>query len=109
MAGLAVCGEVAWLHRGVHAFVRAHAARAWVHEDNGQRWEIMLPPGVAALPAHKRYRALAPWLYDVDAEVTARAAALGALSATAATARRSCWPGIPPRPGRLLRVTAMNG
>jgi hypothetical protein len=75
------------LRRGTHKFLRQRAARAWEHEFDGDRWQITLPPDVAALPEHQRYRTHArqearrlatAQLYDLDPEITARAVYLAA-------------------------------
>ncbi|MGH3156270.1 MAG: hypothetical protein ACRDNF_06815 [Streptosporangiaceae bacterium] len=75
------------LRRGAHEFLRRHAARAWAHENEHGRWEITLPPDVAALPRHKRFkkharqearRLATAQLFDLDAKITARAVRLGA-------------------------------
>lgn len=88
MADLGVSGEVAWLRRGAHTFLCRNATRAWSHEENGDQWHIMLPPDIAALPEHKRYRTHArqeirrlatAQLYDVEPVIAAHAANLGAL------------------------------
>ena len=82
-----MAAEVSRLRRGAHEFLRRHAARAWEHQHDGVRWDITLPPDVAALPEHERFRAHArqearrlavAQLYDLDAEITARAAGHGA-------------------------------
>jgi len=82
-----VAAEVSRLRRGAHEFLRRHAARAWEHQHAGVRWDITLPPDVAALPEHERFRAHArqearrlavAQLYDLDAEITARATSHGA-------------------------------
>src|SRR5215469_8105104 len=82
-----LAAEVSWLRRGAHEFLRRHAARAWEHQHDGARWEITLPPDLAGLPGHERFRAHARQearrlavarLYDLDAQITARAAGLGA-------------------------------
>ncbi|HTT50490.1 MAG TPA: hypothetical protein VMH35_03700 [Streptosporangiaceae bacterium] len=82
-----VAAEVSRLRRGGHEFLRRHAARAWEHQHDGVRWDITLPPDVAALPEHQRFRAHArqearrlavAQLYDLDAGITARAADHGA-------------------------------
>jgi hypothetical protein len=61
--------------------------RAWEHQDDGDRREITLPPDVAALPGHQRFRVHArqearrlagAQLCDLDPEITGRAACLGA-------------------------------
>jgi hypothetical protein len=75
------------LRRGAHGFLRRHAASAWEHRHDGDRWEITLPPDVAALPGHQRFRVHArqearrlagAQLYDLDPEITGRAVCLGA-------------------------------
>ena len=75
------------LRRGAHGFLRRHAAHAWEHQHDGDRWEITLPPDVAALPEHQRFRVHArqearrlagAQLYDLDPEITGRAVCLGA-------------------------------
>lgn len=75
------------LRRGAHEFLRRHAARAWEHQYYGDRWEITLPPDVAALPGHQRFRVHArqearrlagAQLYDLDPEISGRAVCLGA-------------------------------
>src|SRR5579859_7473439 len=75
------------LRRGAHEFLRRHAARAWEHQHAGVRWDITLPPDVAALPEHERFLAHArqearrlavAQLYDLDAGITARAVGHGA-------------------------------
>jgi hypothetical protein len=67
--------------------LRRNAAHAWAHENEFGRWDITLPPDVAVLPGHKRYREHArqearrlamAQLYDLDAEITERAVHLGA-------------------------------
>ena len=82
-----VAAEVSRLRRGAHEFLRRHAARAWEHQHDGVRWDITLPPDLAALPVRERFRAHARQearrlsiarLYDLDAQITARAAGLGA-------------------------------
>ena len=82
-----LAGDVSRLRRGAHEFLRRHAARAWEHQHAGVRWDITLPPDVEGLPEHERFRAHArqearrlavAQLYDLDAEITARAAGLGA-------------------------------
>jgi hypothetical protein len=82
-----VAAELSRLRRGAHEFLRRHAARAWEHQHDGVRWDITLPPDVAGLPEHERFRAHArqearrlavAHLYDLDAEITARATSLGA-------------------------------
>jgi len=79
--------DLSRLRRGAHEFLRRYAARAWDHQHDGVRWDITLPPDVAGLPAHERFRVHArqearrlagAQLYDLDAEVTGRAASLGA-------------------------------
>jgi hypothetical protein len=84
--GLAAA-ELSRLRRGAHEFLRRHAAHAWEHQHDGARWDITLPPDVAGLPEHERFRAHArqearrlavAQLYDLDAQITARAAGLGA-------------------------------
>lgn len=80
-------GDLRRLRRGAHGFLRRTAAHAWAHENEYGRWEITLPPDVAALPAHKRYREHArqearrlavAQLYDLDGEITGQAVRLGA-------------------------------
>jgi len=80
-------GDLSRLRRGAHEFLRQHAARAGEHQHDGVRWDITLPPDVAGLPAHERFRVHArhearrlagAQLYDLDAEVTGQAADLGA-------------------------------
>lgn len=80
-------GTLLRLRRGAHEFLRRYAAKAWEHEHDGGRWEILLPPEVARLPERKRYRAHARQeaqrladaaLYDLDPETTRRAVQLGA-------------------------------
>ncbi len=75
------------LRCGAHEFARRHAARAWEHQYHGDRWEITLPPDVAALPAHQRFRVHArhearrlagAQLYDLDPQLTGQALCLGA-------------------------------
>jgi hypothetical protein len=75
------------LRRGTHKFLRQRAARAWEHKFDGGRWQIRLPPDVAALPEHQRYRTHARQearrlaiarLYDLDPGISARAIYLGA-------------------------------
>jgi hypothetical protein len=75
------------LRRGAHRFLRGLAAHAWEHENEFGRWEITLPPDVAALPEHRRFKVHArqearrvarAQLYDLDAELTRRAVHLGA-------------------------------
>lgn len=75
------------LRRGAHEFLRQHAARAWEHQDDGDQWEITLPPDVAALPGHQRFRVHArqearrlagAQLYDLDPAITRQAVSLGA-------------------------------
>jgi hypothetical protein len=82
-----LAGDLSRLRQGAHEFLRRYAARAWEHEHDGARWDITLPPDVAALPAHERFgvhaqqearRLAQAQLYDVDAEVTVRAVGLGA-------------------------------
>jgi hypothetical protein len=87
MTDQATSRELSRLRRGAHAFLRRHAAHAWAHEDGGQRWELILPPDVAALPQRQRLRTHArqearrlatAHLYDLDPGVTERAVLLGA-------------------------------
>jgi hypothetical protein len=75
------------LRRGAHKFLRGLAAHAWEHRNEFGRWEITLPPDVAVLPEHQRFRVHArqearrlvrAQLYDLDAEITGRAVCLGA-------------------------------
>lgn len=75
------------LRRGAYEFLRRHAALAWEHQYHGDRWEITLPPDVAALPGHQRFRVQArqeasrlagAQLYDLDPEISGRAVCLGA-------------------------------
>jgi hypothetical protein len=82
-----MAAEVSRLRRGAHEFLRRHAARAWEHQHDGIRWDITLPPDLAALPERERFRAHARQearrlavarLYDLDAQITARAGGLGA-------------------------------
>lgn len=82
-----MAAELSRLRRGAHEFLRRHAARAWEHQHDGIRWDITLPPDLAALPERERFRAHArqearrlavAQLYHLDAETTARAAGLGA-------------------------------
>jgi|HubBroStandDraft_1064217.scaffolds.fasta_scaffold62506_2 hypothetical protein len=79
--------EVLRLRRGAHEFLQRHAARAWAHQHDGARWEILLPPEVAVLPGHQRFRVHArqeasrlatAQLYDLDPDVTGQAVGLGA-------------------------------
>lgn len=79
--------ELSRLRRDAHAFLRRHAAHAWQHQHDGIRWDIILPPDVAGLPEHQRYRAHArqearrlaqAQLYDLDAAITGRVVYLGA-------------------------------
>ncbi len=44
------------LRRGAHKFLRGLAAHAWEHQNEFGRWEITLPPDVAVLPEHQRFR-----------------------------------------------------
>lgn len=85
--GSLAAAELSRLRRGAHAFLRRHAARAWEHQHDGVRWDITLPPDVAGLARHERFRAHARQearrlavarLYDLDVEITARAVGLGA-------------------------------
>lgn len=80
-------GDLPRLRRGAHEFLRHRAALAWAHQHGGDRWEITLPPDVAALPERQRYRTHArqearrlatAQLYDLDPETTASALCLGA-------------------------------
>jgi hypothetical protein len=82
-----LAGDLSRLRRGAHEFLRRYAARAWEHQHDGVRWDITLPPDVASLPAHERFRVHArqearrlagAQLYDLDAEVTRQATGLGA-------------------------------
>ena len=82
-----LAAELSRLRRGAHEFLRRYAVRAWEHQHDGVRWDITLPPDVAGLPEHERFRAHArqearrlavAQLYDLDAGITARAAGLGA-------------------------------
>jgi hypothetical protein len=75
------------LRRGAYQFLRRYAALAWQFQHDGNRWEITLPPEVAALPGQKRYTAHArqearrlarAQLYDLDSGTTRLAAGLGA-------------------------------
>jgi len=75
------------LRRGAYGFLRRYAASAWELRHDGDRWEITLPPDVAALPEHQRFRVHArqearrltgAQLYDLDPEITGRAVCLGA-------------------------------
>jgi hypothetical protein len=75
------------LRRGAHEFLRRLAAHAWEHQNEFGRWEITLPPDIAVLPEHRRFRVHAgqearrlarAQLYDLDAEITGRAVHLGA-------------------------------
>ncbi len=79
-------GDLPRLRRGAHEFLRQRAALAWTFQYDGDRWEMTLPPDVAALPEHRRYRAPArqvarrlavAQLYDLDPEITASAVCLG--------------------------------
>jgi hypothetical protein len=79
--------EVPRLRRGAHRFLRRLAAHAWEHENESGRWEITLPPDVAALPEHQRFRVHArqearrlarAQLYDLDGEISRQAVCLGA-------------------------------
>jgi hypothetical protein len=80
-------GDLPRLRRGAYEFMRRHAARAWEHHYDGARWAITLPPDVAALPGHQRFRVHArqearrlagAQLYDLDPGITGRAVGLGA-------------------------------
>ncbi len=44
------------LRRGAHRFLRGLAVHAWEHQNEFGRWEITLPPDVAVLPEHQRFR-----------------------------------------------------
>jgi hypothetical protein len=75
------------LRRGAHQFLRRHAALAWDFQPSGDRWEILLPPDVAALPERQRFRVHArqearrlaeAQLYDLDSETAVLAGWLGA-------------------------------
>jgi hypothetical protein len=75
------------VRRDAHAFLRRVAACAWEHENEYGRWDITLPPDIAVLPEHQRFKVHArqearrvaeAQLYDLDAEITARAVRLGA-------------------------------
>jgi hypothetical protein len=84
-------GELPRLRWGAHEFLRRHAASAWEHwEHHGgeDRWQLDLPPDVAALPqrrqrlrvhARQEARRLATaQLFDIDPGVTERAVRFGA-------------------------------
>ncbi len=82
-----LAGDLSRLRQGAHEFLRRYAARAWDHEHDGVRWDITLPPDVAGLPrmsgsgctpGKRPAGSRGAQLYDVDAEVTGRAAGLGA-------------------------------
>ncbi|TDD31208.1 hypothetical protein E1287_27205 [Actinomadura sp. KC06] len=80
-------GTLFRLRRGAHEFLRRYAAKAWEHEHNGERWDLVVPPEVAKLPERKRYRAHARQeaqrladaaLYDLDPDATRHAVQFGA-------------------------------
>jgi hypothetical protein len=80
-------GDLPRLRRGAYQFVRRYAALAWQFQHDGNRWEITLPPDVAARPEQRRYTAHArqearrlagAQLYDLDSGITGLAACLGA-------------------------------
>jgi len=117
-----VAAELSRLRRSAHEFLRRHAARAWEHQHDGVRWDITLPPDVAGLPEHERYRAHArqearrlavAQLYDLDVQITALAAGHGAAIRQGGTRRPSRWPVIPASPRRWgsirLRLRASCG
>ena len=78
--------DLARLRRGAHEFMCRYAALAWEHKDDGDRWEINLPPDIAVLPEHRRFRVHArqesrrlasAQLYDLTPEITGRVVRLG--------------------------------
>lgn len=82
-----LAADLSRLRRGAHEFLRRHAARAWEHQHDGAGWDITVPPDVAGLPGHERFRAHARQearrlavarLYDLDAGITAQAVGHGA-------------------------------
>jgi hypothetical protein len=79
-------GDLSRLRRGAYEFLRGSAAQAWEHEDGGERWDITLPPDLAALPERQRFRVHARQearrvararLYDLDPRVAGLAVRLG--------------------------------